>query len=94
VTDDANELTKLTAVPDEAQAALVVHALADHGIEAQATGDYTSGFRAEAPGSVQVVVKQADLARAKQALALVKRQDAQIDWSQVDVGDAEEEEDV
>ncbi|MGE0757173.1 MAG: DUF2007 domain-containing protein [Pirellulaceae bacterium] len=58
----------LTVVPDEIQAAAIVALLESHGIKAQATGGFTAGFRAEAPGGVQVVVRQADLVSAREIL--------------------------
>ena len=52
----------------EAEAAIIVAALQDCGIDAMLTGVHTSCFRAEAPGDVSVVVRQADLQRARQTL--------------------------
>jgi hypothetical protein len=66
--DDPNEPVVLTTRPSESLAALIVAALKDHGVEAQATGGFTSGFRTEVPGEVRVLVRQADLGRAQQAL--------------------------
>jgi len=58
----------LTTVPTEHEAAMIVALLAALGIKAHTTGDFTAGFRAEAPGSVQVQVKAVDLPQARQAL--------------------------
>jgi len=77
----------LVSVPDEMEAAAIVVALAERGIRARAVGGYTSGFRAEAPGDVKVVVGRADLARAEEVLAEIRGEPAEVDWSQVDVGD-------
>jgi len=76
-------------VRNEIEAAAIVTALAAEGIEATTTGEYTSGFRAEAPGQVSVVVRNADLVRAEQILAEFKEHEPDIDWSNVDVGDGE-----
>ena len=77
----------LVSVSDEMEAAAVVDALAEHGIRARAVGGYTSGFRAEAPGDVKVVVGRADRARAEEVLAEIQREPVEVDWSKVDVGD-------
>jgi len=77
----------LVSVPDEMEAAAIVDALAEHGIRARAVGGYTSGFRAEAPGDVKVVVGRADMARAEEVLAEIRSEPVEVDWSEVDVGD-------
>ncbi|MEE9295961.1 MAG: hypothetical protein V3W34_13495 [Phycisphaerae bacterium] len=67
--DDPNRPVVLTTVAMELQAALIVAALEERSIEAQTTGALTSGFRAEAPGGVQVLVRAVDLERARAALS-------------------------
>jgi len=67
-----DDSTKLIEVRSEAQAALIVAALADAGISANAQGDLTAGFRAEAPGGVGVLVRRADLDRAREVLREIK----------------------
>jgi hypothetical protein len=69
MTADPDSLHVLASVPDEMHAALIVNALSEAGIRARATGGFTAGFRAEAPGEVSVVVSRADLARAREILA-------------------------
>jgi nitrogen regulatory protein PII-like uncharacterized protein len=73
MTTDPNRPTVLLTVANEMEAAVIVNALAEHGVDAFATGGYTSGFKAEAPGDVQVVVKNADMERAQQALTQIRR---------------------
>lgn len=87
---DPKNLEVLVAVSNEVEAAAIVGALADQGIRALATGGYTSGFRAEAPGDVKVVVQHADADRARRALAELEQSQRAIDWSQVDTGDSED----
>ena len=91
VTLDPNRPEVLLSVPTEIEATAIVTALTEYGVEAIATGGYTSGFRAEAPGSVAVVVKHVDLDRAKQALAEIRETQTQIDWSKVDVSEEAED---
>jgi hypothetical protein len=87
LTLDPNRPEVLLSVPTEIEATAIVTALTEYGVEAIATGGYTSGFRAEAPGSVAVVVKHMDLDRAMQALAEIQETQTQIDWSKVDVSE-------
>ena len=58
--------------PTEQQAAILVAVLEDENIRAVATGGFTAGFVAEAPGWVSVQTFEADAARAKQILAELK----------------------
>ena len=57
---------------DDIEAQLITNLLADAGIEAMVTGGSLSGFRAEAPANVCVVVRAADAAAAREALAAVR----------------------
>lgn len=63
-----NNLDVLVSVPSEIEAAAIVSVLSERGIEATATGGLTAGFKAEAPGEVNVLVSAADAERAKQVL--------------------------
>ena len=54
------------------EASSVVSALESEGIEARATGTFTSSFQAEAPGDVEVVVRQSE---AEQARAILDKLD-------------------
>ncbi len=87
---DPNSPEVLSSVRTDVEAAAMVGALAERGIEASTTGGYTAGFRAEAPGFVNVIVKRKDLDRARQALADIEQNRPDVDWSQVDVGEPDE----
>ena len=65
---DPNNPTRLTSCANEIEAAAVIGALQDAGIDAQMVGGFTSGFRAEAPGDVEIVVRECDLDVAKKTL--------------------------
>lgn len=67
-------LEKLTAVPSEAEASMIVSLLNDHGIPARAVGGFTSDFKAEAPGNVEVLVKGTDVGRASDVLPEVRKE--------------------
>jgi hypothetical protein len=82
---DADDLQTLTTVTTDFEASAIVSALEAEDIRARAVGGYTAGFRAEAPGSVSVIVAEADLERAKKVLDELRRHGAEVDWSQVDV---------
>jgi hypothetical protein len=82
---DPNRPEKLLAVANEIEATGITSALAEYGIEAFAVGGYTAGFKAEAPGTVAVMVRHADFDRAKQALKKIEQEQRKIDWANVDV---------
>ena len=84
MTPDPQQPETLLSVPTEVEAAALVTALAEYDVKALAVGGYTSGFKAEAPGCVAVVVKHADLDRAKQVLTNI-RQQGQDDESDVEL---------
>ena len=80
MTDEAESLDdqKLVTVaqrPTEQLAAILVAALADEGIRAVATGGFTAGFVAEAPGWVSVQTLEADAERAKRIISELKAED-------------------
>lgn len=85
---DSDEPIVLARVPHDTAAAIIVNALKRRGLFATTTGEYTAGFRAEAPGDVKILVRKNELAAAREVLADI-RSDEEIDWSQVDVGDPE-----
>jgi Putative prokaryotic signal transducing protein len=87
---DPNERTaKLTSVPSETEAAIVVAALEEEGIRAE-SDEFTSGLRAGPWNWVDIMVAEQDLAKAQEVLAKVQEENDHIDWSQVDVGEAED----
>lgn len=56
----------------EASASVLVSVLQDEGIRAIATGGYTAGFRAEAPGVVRVLTFEADAGRAREIISEIE----------------------
>jgi hypothetical protein len=85
-TKQNGQVVLLTSVPNEMVAGIVVGGLEGRGIKATMSGVYTSGFRAEAPGWVQILVAEEDLAAAQTVLDEVRSGGEEIDWSEVDVG--------
>lgn len=70
--DDPNQPVVLTTTPTEVSAAMIVAALENQGVVAHTTGALTSGFLAAVPGEVQILVRQADLAQAREALRTIE----------------------
>lgn len=68
MTTDPDNPERLTVVKTEAEALLIAGMLEEQGIESTVTGGYTSGFRTGAPGEVRVLVRNSDLARARELL--------------------------
>lgn len=94
VPDDPLTLVPLTTARTEWQAEALAAALRQRGVHAVTQGGMLSGFRAEAPAQVIVVVPRQDLARAKEALAQIGSDSIDIDWDEVDVGQPEEAEEA
>ena len=80
--DPAARLVAIAHPRDDIEAQLITNLLTDAGIEAMVTGGALSGFRAEAPANVCVVVRAADAEAAREALAAAR---PTID--ETDVGD-------
>lgn len=80
-------LEQLTSVPSPAIAAIIVNTLQAAGIEAIATGKHTTASQIASGEWVQVMVSSHDLPVAKNTLAKFREENAEIDWSQIDVGE-------
>lgn len=77
LTEEEQDLNdeKLVTVAErstEVAAKILVTVLADEGIKAVATGGWTAGFRAEAPGVVRVQTLENDAERAKKIISELK----------------------
>lgn len=84
---ELNEFVLLTSVPNEQQSALIVCTLNDQGIEAKTEGEFTAGFKAEAPGDVKIFVRAEDAVMAKSILEDSSKQFTDEDWENIDVGE-------
>ncbi|MFN3191909.1 MAG: putative signal transducing protein [Aureliella sp.] len=85
---EETKLVRLTEVQHEAEAGVLVAALETEGIQANSTGDLTSGFRAESPGAIAIWVHAKDLEEAQRVVAEIEQGEDEVDWSEVDTGDA------
>ena len=90
LTDDGSHPETLVSLATDAEAASIVTALAERGIEASAFEGTAFAGTIGLDGAVQVVVKRADLERARQALAELRQELTNLDWSEIDVGQTEE----
>ena len=84
---DQGKLVTLAFFAGEIEATLVADELRNQGIPAEASGLLTAGFRAEAPGSVKVLVYEQDLEEAKHILDEYTHSKKEIDWDEVDVNE-------
>jgi hypothetical protein len=85
---DPNSPTVVYSADNAIEAAAIVTALEAEGITTTTTGSYTSGFQAEAPGPVQVVVRQS---QAEKALAILERLEDEAEASEEESDDEEDE---
>lgn len=72
VMTDPNQPVVVTIAANEIEASIMIARLQENDIEAYTEGGLTSGFRAEIPGGVRVMVRQADLERAQQIINISK----------------------
>ena len=75
MTTDPDNPERLVSVETETEASLIAGKLEEHGIEATVTGGYTSGFKTAVPGEVRVLVRNSDLARARDLLEEIRTAD-------------------
>ncbi|MFK7768053.1 MAG: DUF2007 domain-containing protein [Mariniblastus sp.] len=85
-----DQLIIIARVQSEIEATPIVAALSEEGIVATATGGFTAGFIAEAPGDIQIKIFEKDRELASKILSRIGAEGISIDWSKVDVGDPED----
>ncbi|QDU40031.1 hypothetical protein Mal4_43850 [Maioricimonas rarisocia] len=86
MSDEGKKLQTLLTVPSQAEAKLIVAALADYGIKARSSEASADGSPSPAP--VQVAVAGDDAEQAVGAIQDMRSTHQEIDWSHVDVGPA------
>jgi hypothetical protein len=67
-----DNLATLTTAANEFEAQILVNLLDNHGIASCTSGAFTAQFRAEAPGSVRILVNSNDLADARSVVEEVQ----------------------
>jgi len=88
---DPNDVVRLTSCLTEVEAVEIAGALNAEGIHAEVSGAITGGFRAEAPSVLWILVRREDAERASEIVEAFRKQASEIDWSDVDVGDPEDQ---
>lgn len=86
MSSDPNSPTVVYSAVNPIEAAAVATALEAEGIETTTTGSYTSAFQAEAPGGIQVVVRQS---QAEKALAILQRLEDEAEMEADDAGEVD-----
>lgn len=72
MTSDPNSPTVVYRANTSIEASAIVTALEAEGIETTTTGDFTANFQAEAPGTVDVVVRQSQADKARAIINLLE----------------------
>ncbi len=81
----------VATAPNEQEADVIVAALEEEGIKSSLSGAGANVFRLDLPGDVQILVAQEDEARAREIIREGEDDVEEVDWSQVDVGEPEDE---
>jgi Putative prokaryotic signal transducing protein len=81
----------VASAENEMEAGVMVAALEEAGIKSTMSGAATADFRVGVPGDVQILVAEADEAKAREIIRLGEENKEGVDWSQVDVGEPEDE---
>ena len=88
--DDQRNPELLIAVPTPVEAGLVVEALQERGIRAWFNAEPSVFYKVLPPFEVAVFVPREQIEQARAALAEIRRDEGNVDWSQVDVGTPDE----
>lgn len=89
MTTDNLQPVSIATVWTEEHGAMLVSALASAGIEAHLVGQLTVGLRAEAPSAAEILVHNKDVKDAIRTLDNLKKESAEIQWDNVDLGTME-----
>ena len=81
-------LVRLLKVDDQFKATMILGALQSAGIEARLEGDHVADLRLQIPATRQILVYESDFEVAKSILDEFRESMKNVDWSQIDVGDA------
>lgn len=86
---DPDILVDLTTAASEFEAGVIVEALRNQGIHAESftTAGAVLQWEVAVSQPFRVVVRRADLERAREALRAIKADSVDLDWNEVDTGD-------
>lgn len=86
MTTSTDNLVTLAELSTDMEASMIIAALEREGIEAFMKGEFTAGFRAEAPSWPKVEVRESDYERARAILdSFETKQEAEVDEREVAV---------
>jgi hypothetical protein len=80
-------IVRLITLPSEREAVAILSALKANGIEAASTGNLSAGFKLEAPGGVDIMVKENEKEKALAVIQEIKVEFSDEDWAGFDVGE-------
>ena len=87
---DKESVVTLAVFTEDMLAQMLAEALESDGIQCQIEGGITSGFRAEAPTVVKVIIHRTDEVKAKAIFEEWEHAGDSIDWDDVDLGEMED----
>jgi hypothetical protein len=87
---DESNLVILTSVPNETEAVAIVSLMEQEGLRVFMSGGNDMALFAEDAGDVPLIVHRDDFEKAKTFLDEIEAENADFDWSDVDVGEPED----
>ena len=87
---DKESVVTLAVFTEDMLAQMLAEALEAAGIQCEIEGGITSGFRAEAPTVVKVIIHRTDEVKAKAVFEEWEHAGDSIDWDDVDLGEMED----
>ena len=87
---DKQSVVTLAVFTEDMLAQMLAEALESAGIHCEIEGGVTSGFRAEAPTVVKVIIHRTDQEKAQVILEEWEHAGDSIDWDEVDLGEMED----
>ena len=89
---ESNEsVVTLAVFTEDMLARMLAEALESEDIQCEVEGGVTSGFRAETPTVVKVIVHRSDQERAQAVFEEWEHAGDSIDWDDVDLGELEDD---
>ena len=87
---DKESVVTLAVFTEDMLAQMLAEALESAGIQCQIEGGVTSGFRAETPTVVKVIIHRNDQEKAQVIFEEWEHAGDSIDWDEVDLGEMED----
>ena len=87
---DIESVVTLAVFTEDMLAQMLAEALESAGIQCEIEGGVTSGFRAEAPTVVKVIIHRNDQKKAQAVFEEWEHAGDSLDWDEVDLGEMED----